>query len=330
MDSLSQVVLGASVAGLVAPSGHRRRALLMGAALGTLPDLDVFVDYDDAVKNFTYHRSFSHSLFVLAPFSILLWLLLKRFWSPARSAELRWLAVMSLALLTHPLLDAHTAYGTQLFWPMTLPPTAWATIFIIDPLYTLPLLVGALVVLIWPEKRWCLATIRMVVVLSTLYLGWTGLGQSIVERAARESMAAMNIPNAEVFATPTPLNSLLWRVVIKDEDRFLEGFDSLIIDEGPMLFQPIQSDAAALRDAGNVWAVTRLRWFAKDFVAANIIDNKLTISDLRMGQKPNFVFTHVAAERGNPEWQETETKRLPISFTDRALSATWRRICSVP
>ncbi len=53
MDSLSQVVLGASVAGLVAPSGHRRRALLMGAALGTLPDLDVFVDYDDAVKNFT-------------------------------------------------------------------------------------------------------------------------------------------------------------------------------------------------------------------------------------------------------------------------------------
>jgi len=302
----------------------------MGAGLGTLPDLDVFIDYGDAVKNFTYHRSFSHSLFVLTPVSILLWLLLKSFWSPARGADLRWLAVISLALLTHPLLDAHTAYGTQLFWPIALPPTAWATIFIIDPLYTLPLLVGALVVSIWPEKHWSLTTMRTGVVLSTLYLGWTWLGQAIVERAARESMVAMKMPNAEVFATPTPLNSLLWRVVIKHEDSFLEGFDSLLLDEGPMQFQPIESDADALRDANDVWAVTRLRWFAKDLVAANIIDNKLTISDLRMGQKPNFVFTYVAAVRGNPEWQKTETKRLPISFTDRALSATWRRIWNFP
>ncbi|MGI9205351.1 MAG: metal-dependent hydrolase, partial [Woeseiaceae bacterium] len=54
MDSLSQAVLGASVAGVCAPAGHRRKALLAGAMLGTLPDLDVLIDYGDAVRNFTY------------------------------------------------------------------------------------------------------------------------------------------------------------------------------------------------------------------------------------------------------------------------------------
>ena len=77
MDSITQSVLGASIAGAVAPAGHRRKALLVGAALGTLPDLDVLIDYGDAVRNFTYHRGFSHSLLVLAPFSLLLWLLLR-------------------------------------------------------------------------------------------------------------------------------------------------------------------------------------------------------------------------------------------------------------
>ena len=143
MDSITQAALGAAIGGAVAPAGQRRKALLVGAALGTLPDLDVLIDYGDAVANFTYHRGFSHSLLVLPPFALLLWLALRRWWAPVREAPARWLAIIGLALITHPLLDAHTAYGTQLFWPLTLPPTMWATLFIIDPLFTLPLLAAS-------------------------------------------------------------------------------------------------------------------------------------------------------------------------------------------
>ncbi|MEJ2129921.1 MAG: metal-dependent hydrolase [Woeseiaceae bacterium] len=133
MDSVTQAALGAAIGGAIAPAGLRRKALLAGAALGTLPDLDVLIDYGDAVANFTYHRGFSHSLFVLPPFAVLLWLALRRWWAPVREAPWRWLAIIGLALITHPLLDAHTAYGTQLLWPLTVPPTMWATLFIIDP-----------------------------------------------------------------------------------------------------------------------------------------------------------------------------------------------------
>ena len=86
MDSLSQIVLGASVAGVIAPARHRGKAMLLGAGLGTLPDLDVFIPLGDAVDDFTYHRSFSHSLFVLVPFSLVLWAALHRCWAPVRAA----------------------------------------------------------------------------------------------------------------------------------------------------------------------------------------------------------------------------------------------------
>ena len=95
-----------------------------------------------AVDNMTWHRGPSHSLLVLAPIAMLVWALLRRRWTPVREAPRRWLCAILLALLTHPLLDAFTVYGTQLLWPLPLRPVMWSSLFIIDPLYTLPLLVG--------------------------------------------------------------------------------------------------------------------------------------------------------------------------------------------
>ena len=56
MDSVSQIVLGAAACHAVAGKQLGRKALILGAALGTLPDLDVLINYGDAVSNFTKHR----------------------------------------------------------------------------------------------------------------------------------------------------------------------------------------------------------------------------------------------------------------------------------
>ena len=74
--------------------------------------------------------------------------------------------------------------------------------------------------------------------------------------------------------------------------------------------------------------MARLRWFANDFVKAYVEGSKLLISDLRMGQEPSYVFTHVAAELANPHWKATVTELLPMSFSDRALAEVWRRTWS--
>jgi inner membrane protein len=326
MDSLTQLVLGASVAALVAPPCHRRTALALGAALGTLPDLDVFIDFGGAVDNFTRHRGFSHSLFVLAPFALLLWLALRHWWAPVRESPSRWLGAIALALLTHPLLDAHTAYGTQLFWPLHAPPVKWATIFIIDPLFTLPLLAAGIHVLAKPRARLSAAVLGAALTLSSLYLGWTWVAQGIVNRHADASLVELGLAGAPRFVTPTPFNTLLWRVVVMTDEGYLEGFDSLVQDEGPMAFARYASDTAALAAAARIPAVQRLRWFAGGFVRAEVVDGQLLLADLRMGQEPVYVFTHRVARRGNPRWSAVETERLPVDFADRSLRQVWRRI----
>ncbi len=324
MDSLSQLVLGASVAGVCAPPKHRGKAMLLGAALGTLPDLDVLIDYGGDVENFTYHRGFSHSLFVLAPLSVLIWWALRRWWAPVREQSRRWLAAIGLTLLTHPLLDAHTAYGTQLFWPLETSPISWATLFIIDPLYTLPLLIGVAVAAFRRQAGG--AALQVGLIVSTLYIGWSWVAQSTVTRHAEEALASMQVQDAELFVTPTPFNTLLWRVVVVDDEHYLEGFDSLLIDEGSIRFSRYALGKNVLEEARDIWAVERLRWFSRGFISARVDTDRLIVSDLRMGQEPVYVFSHVVAARGNPHWKDVPTELLPMSFEDRALAETWDRI----
>ena len=329
MDSVTQLALGAAIGGAIAPQGARRKAMLVGAALGTLPDLDVFIDYGGAVENFTFHRGFSHSLFVLAPFSVLLWLALRRWWAPVREAPLRWLAVISLALLTHPLLDAHTAYGTQLFWPLEPHPAMWGTLFIIDPLYTLPMLFAVLVATFRPISRFSDSALRASLVISTLYIAWSWAAQGIVRSHVDDALVEMGIADAPVFLTPTPFNTLLWRAVVLTDDGYLEGFDSLVVDEGVMQFEAYESDKDALAAAGDIWAVQRLRWFSSDFIRVSVENDRLVVADLRMGTEPTYIFTHIVASGGNPHWNEIETELLPVSFSDRALAEVWQRIWSL-
>lgn len=326
MDSVTQAVLGAAIGGALAPTGQRRKALLVGAALGTLPDLDVVIDYGDAVANFTYHRGFSHSLFVLPPVALLLWLALRRWWAPVRDAPLRWLAIIGLALITHPLLDAHTAYGTQLLWPLESPPVMWATLFIIDPLFTLPILIAVVIAAARPAKRWSGSAVRAALLLSTLYLGWSWAAQSIVARHTGDALVERGLAGAPVFVTPTPFNTLLWRVVVLTEEGYLEGFDSLLIDDGPIDFSAYTSDRDSLLEADTVWAVSRLRWFSNDFVKASVVDDRLLITDLRMGQEPVYVFTHVVAARGNPHWEAVSTELISPAIDERVLLDALRRM----
>jgi len=329
VDSITQIALGACLAAAVVPPGQRRMAAGVGAFLGTLPDLDVFWDYGGPVENLTMHRGFSHSLFVLSGLGTILWLFLRRWWPPARAHPQSWLAAILLALLTHPLLDAHTAYGTQLFWPLPSPPVAWATLFILDPLYTLPLLVGLGAVLVRPASKIGARCLVAGLVLSTLYLAWSWVAQAWVVSHARQLLAGQGLAASRLFVTPTPLNTLLWRVIVRTEGGYLEGFDSLVASDGPIrfTFHPSEDTAMDLA-AHDVPSAARLRWFADGFVSAQVLDGVLVISDLRMGQNPGYVFRHAVARRGNPHWQPIPARRLPMPSRSGLLSSTWQRIWS--
>lgn len=325
MDSLTQIVLGASVAAICVPKNQRRKAIIIGSILGTLPDLDVFIDHGDPVANFTFHRGFSHSLFTLLPLSIFIWALLRKFYHPVKSAPLPWLFAISLALLTHPLLDAHTAYGTQLFWPLNTPPIMWSTLFIIDPLYTLPLLFGVIVTLIRPNKSWVTKTLAAGLIISTMYVTWAWTAKYIVEKYSIQTLQTTN--TTQIFSTPTPFNTFLWRIVVLQDDNYLEGYYSVFDSHPKIDFQSYPKNTALLEQAGDIWAVQQLNWFSHGFIKATLIQNTLAISDLRMGFEGAYVFTHIVAKKdSNNIWQPITNTRLASQLNLQSLSFIWNKL----
>lgn len=326
MDSLTQIVLGASVAAVCVKPEHRRKAALVGAALGTLPDLDVLIDYGDAVSNFTYHRGFSHSLFVLIPFAVGVWRLLKQFWEPVKTSPRPWFYAVLLALATHPLLDAHTVYGTQLLWPIPTPPVMWSTVFIIDPLYTLPLLVGMIAILARPTGRFATRALSTGLVLSTLYLGWSWAAKAIVEDRVA---AALNGSDGRVLTTPAPFSTLVWRILVVEDDTYKEGYYSVLAPNRSIEFTTHDKNLALIKAADHLAAVDRLQWFSQGFIKGSMREDYLVITDLRMGVEGSYVFNHAVASKPSKPSKAFEpivTRQLPQSFSGEDISRLWEQI----
>lgn len=327
MDSLTQLALGAAVGEAAIGRKIGNRALLWGAIAGTLPDLDVFVPLGDVVRDFTYHRSASHSLFVLALATPLLAWLATRLHPDTRAYLKRWMLAIYLVFATHVLLDSLTAYGTQIFWPFVTTPVSLSTIFIIDPLYTLPLLVGVIAALVMTRERERGHLVnRYGLVLSSLYLAWTLVAKIVVERDFETALERQGIEYRTVFTTPAPFNSVLWRAVVMTEGGYYEGYYSLLDDVDEIRFQHYPSDATLLTAIAEHWPVRRLTWFSKGFYSVQDMGGDIVISDLRMGIEPDYVFRFKVGEIGNPHAHPVVPEQLRASRDLSRLELVWERI----
>lgn len=236
--------------------------------------------------------------------------------APGRWRDLpHWLLTVWLVFVTHALLDAMTVYGTRLALPFSDTPYGVGSMFIIDPLYTLPLLLGLAGTLAarGPRRwRWNLAGLA----LSTAYLGWSAAAQQHVEgvvraqiaRSAREAQGAPLEPGARraapapverVLVTPTAFNTVLWRVVLMRPDGYEEGFYSLLDGGRPIRYTAFPHDRALYEQVRGLDAVARIAEFSRGFFRVDERDGIVRITDLRMGQEPAYVFSFAVARRGS-------------------------------
>ena len=317
MDSLTQIALGSAIG--VAVMGRRTavwKAALWGAVAGTLPDLDAFIDHGNAILNMTRHRAESHSLLFLtlgAP--VLAWLVsrlhgdapgFQRRTAPSGNSIslggsdprsggalgplfLRWWLALWLVLFTHPLLDTMTIYGTQLLQPFTDHPFGVGSVFIIDPLYTVPLIGGVVAALRLKSARglrWNLAGLA----LSTLYLAWSFGAQQHATQVARASLADQNINAQGLLVTASPFNTVLWRLVATTPTHYLEGHYSLFDNGRRITWTAHDRGAALMAEHGHEPSVARMAAFTHGFYSLSERDGRLFVTDLRMGQEPAYTF----------------------------------------
>ena len=301
MDSVTQALLGALLQGALLGRWQGRKALLYGAALGTLPDMDVVINYGDAVANMTYHRGFSHSLLVVSLVSVLLAWLIRRFRPHPDYSGLRlWLCIW-LVLTTHILLDAFTTYGTQLFWPLTTPPVAISSIFIIDPLYTLPLLFAVFAGLAFGLHRALGLRLQYsALAFSSLYLLSTLAGKQMADQRLAQALGEAGIQPEAVFTAPTPFNTLLWRVVAVDGDDYYEGLTSWFDEHPPRLERLPRRATEAQAALDSSPQHQRLRWFSNDLLRYDLIDGQWVVTDLRLGMTGYHPFRFALSRQDRP------------------------------
>lgn len=327
MDSLTQILLGAAVGEAVLGRRVGRKAALWGAVCGTLPDLDVLIPFGDPVADFTYHRSFSHSLLVMAVVTPLLVWLIRKVHPADTGHRWGWPALVYLSLATHALLDSCTIYGTQIFWPLVDTPMTWGSVFIIDPAFTLPLLLGVVAVMTFRHNpRLGYRVNAAMLALGTLYLGWSFAAKFHAQGVAREALAAQGYAFDRIVTLAGPLNTVLWRIVAMDKERYHVGWYSLLDDGRDIAFQTYATDPGLLRGIEEHWPVTRLQWFTKGFYRISREGDAVVITDLRMGLEDSYVFRFQVGTAGEPLTRPVPAVQLPAEIDTTRLPWLWQRL----
>lgn len=298
MDTVTQIVLGGAVGAAVL--GRRlgpRKAAVFGGAIAILPDFDVFYPFDDPVDSFIHHRGPTHSLVIQAAATPIIGEITVRMFRSLRDARLVTYGAVYLCLATHALLDAMTIYGTRLLWPLSREPVGVGSIFIIDPLYTIPLLVAfvwALCLRAWSPRFG--RALAAALVLSGGYLAWSVAAQRIATDRAVAVLRDTDVEADRVLATPTPFNTLLWRVIAVDSDRYFNLYIPLLGADGVATVyghQRLEPGLPCLDDNANAM---RLADFSKGFFRVDGVNGAVVVSDLRMGITPFYAFRFVVAE----------------------------------
>lgn len=284
MDSFTQITLGATVAEVGFRKKLGGRAVLWGGFCGLAPDLDMVLAAIDPWADIIHHRGATHSLLILLLATPVFGWLGHRFGK--RESDWRaWAHLSFWSLITHPMLDLFTSFGTQVLWPITNARYAFDGASIVDPLYTLPQLVLLVLALKRGEPpRWRRRLAVGVLAGTTAYLIFGTAMMHVVKSRAEERLATDGFEVAHIRVLPAIGTNLLFRVVARDEaDARKVGYVSVLSDE-PVSFTCVDSSTseqartALASEYGEIF-----RWFSDDLLLAREREGEIELIDLRFG-----------------------------------------------
>lgn len=296
MDSVTQIVLGITTAELVAGKKLQNKTFLYGAVLGTIPDLDIVVGkFMNAVDGVAIHRGLSHSLLffvLLAP--VFGWLI-----SKIEKEKISFKSASLLALWclgTHVLLDLFTSWGTQILWPLEHR-FALKTIFVIDPLYTIPLLIS--LILVWKNKEHFIRRKYIIrgLIISSSYLLLTCVLKLFVVQQFETALQNQNLVYQELIVKPTAFNCILWNANVATSKGYYLA-DYSLFDSQPIQFTFYPKNRELEEKLVNSYDFHRLKKISEGWYLVTEHNNRLFFNDLRFGllndqpENPQFAFSY--------------------------------------
>jgi inner membrane protein len=290
MDPLTQGTIGAV---LPQASGKKNLGIiaLLGFLSGMAPDLDILIrSSTDPLLSLEYHRQFTHSL-IFIPFgglicALFLFVVFKKI-SPFNFKK-TWV-YCTLGYGTHGLIDACTSYGTLLFWPFSDMRIAWNNISIIDPLFTLPLILLTVLAAIRKKNIYSKIALAWAVAYLTLGFYLHNVAIDVGKEIAKQRGHVVKRINAK----PSFGNLILWKTIYETDNQFYVDATNLLFNKiipGESIkklnleedFQWLKEESQQYKD------VERFKWFSSDFLAVNP-QNKNQIIDIRYSGLPNEI-----------------------------------------
>ena len=289
MDPLSQGTVGAAFAQSTANKNNIFKIGVIGFLAGLAPDLDVLIQSStDPILFLEYHRQFTHSLFFIPFGSLIVALVLFPLFKRSMNIKTVYFASL-LGYATHGLLDACTSYGTQLYWPFSSERVTWNNISIVDPLFTIPVLI-LVVIAIKTKKK----------IFSFFSVGWVifylSLGFVQYERAltAANELANKRGHNPErLTLKPSFGNLILWKSIYQHNGNFYVDAirtalsstwckgESIRIFDYQYHLPDLDNESQQKKD------IERFRWFSQDYLGYDKERNIVT--DARYSMIPNQI-----------------------------------------
>ncbi|MEM6883466.1 MAG: metal-dependent hydrolase [Verrucomicrobiota bacterium] len=329
MDSITQATLGAAVAEAGMGKSLGRKAALWGLLLGTLPDLDILIyPLLDPAAQLGWHRGLSHSLLAMLVMSPLCgWLLHKKYQDKAPPVRASWTCFW--IFLTHVLIDCFTVYGTQIFEPFSDMRIGFNNFFIIDPLFTLPILVGVVAaVILYQNPVWRFRANTLGLVISSIYVMWSFSAKAIITSRFSNELERQGIEITRQMTHPTAFNTLLWRSLSEAENGYWVGYASLLDRTPEVAFKFIPRQAELISPLYDTRSVDRLLWFSEGYFMAAKRKGQLTFSDLRFGEfqladgNITTFFTWVL----EPTAEDVKIQQIRADRPDGTLKQIWNRM----
>ena len=287
MDSLTHIALGAVIAEVVAGRQLGKRAMIIGAVVNSLPDIDFLAAFWlDTTRDLVFHRGITHSFLFVAVMAVVLGAIGRRVWRSAGIGPGAWIGFMGLELFTHIFIDAFNAYGTGWFEPFSHYRLSFNVLFVADPFYSLWLGLAALALLVLGRKRparrkWA----WMGLVVSSGYLAYALYSKWSVGLDIEQQLQAEGVRAKAYFTTPTPFNSWLWFVVVADSAGYYTGYRSLFdADERPLDLHWQPKNAQQLMPYRDREDVADLLRFAQGCYTVGNFEGRPVLNIVRFGE----------------------------------------------
>jgi inner membrane protein len=287
MDPVTHLALGACTGEIIIGKKLGKKALLYGALVANLPDIDTIAAlFFSPAKGYLIHRGITHSLFFAMVAGICLALAAQWLHRKLNIPLLSLWLFCGVELALHDLLDTCTSYGTGLLEPFSHQRFSIHLIYVADPLFTIWLLIAAILLIrkstVGPHRK-RLAWVALSI--SLLYLCFAAGAKTVIDKRAIAWLAVRGITPKDYLSTPAPFNCMLWYEVTAVDTGYYTAYCSVWDNSRrPVAFAFHQKNYASIKNDIDTAALHNLTEFSDHFYTITHIGNNKYINILRFGQ----------------------------------------------